>query len=163
MAETSGSGGTTVPATGKTTLLPSAGDGTMVQAGNHGEEADWRGEGTVLLADDEETIRTLGKLMLARLGFDTMLAADGREAVAQYMEHRGKIVLVILDLTMPHMNGEEAFRALKEIDPDVRVLLSSGYAENDLAARFAGKGPAGFLQKPYTLATLREKVGEALS
>ena len=143
-------------------LLPAAGDGTAVQASNHVDDADWKAKGAVLLADDEETLRTLGKLMLERLGFETVLAADGREALAQYAEHRDRIVLVILDLTMPHMNGEEAFRALREMDPDVRILLSSGYAENDLAARFAGKGPAGFIQKPYTLATLREKMQEAL-
>ena len=74
----------------------------------------------------------------------------------------GNITLVLLDLTMPHMNGEEAFRALREMDPGVRVVLSSGYSESELTARFAGKGPSGFVQKPYTLSVLREKLRAAL-
>jgi signal transduction histidine kinase/CheY-like chemotaxis protein len=123
---------------------------------------EWRGEGTVLLVDDEETIRTLGKMMLERLGFDVLVASDGREAVEIFAEHTNAIDLVVLDLTMPHMNGEEAFRAMREIRSDARVIMSSGYSETEIAGRFAGKGPVGFVQKPYTLATLRQKIEEAL-
>ena len=127
-----------------------------------GSKDQWRGEGTVLLVDDEETIRTLGAAMLASLGFTVLTAADGREALSIYAEHRDEIALVLLDLTMPHMDGEEAFRELRLLDPQVRVILSSGYAQADITARFAGKGLGGFVHKPYSLAELRERLRVAL-
>jgi CheY-like chemotaxis protein len=129
---------------------------------NSGTEGDWRGERTVLLVDDEETLRTLGAHMLASLGFEVLTAADGREALAVYAEHRDEITLVLLDLTMPHMDGEEAFRELRLLNPEVRVVMSSGYAEDDITARFAGKGLVGFVHKPYSLTDLREQLRVAL-
>jgi len=125
-------------------------------------ESNWRGEGTILFVDDEQALRTLGATMLAALGFTVLAAADGREALSVYAEHRDEISLVLMDLTMPRMDGEEAFRGLRLIDPDVRVVLSSGYVENDLAARFAGKGLAGFVHKPYSLAELAKQMRAAL-
>ena len=121
------------------------------------------GKGTVLLVDDEETIRALGARMLASLGLRRCSAADGREALEVYAEHRDEISLVVLDLTMPHMDGEETFRELRRLDPEVRVVMSSGYTEQDVTARFAGKGLAGFVQKPYTLAQLKEQLRMALT
>lgn len=129
---------------------------------NAKDEEDWSGQGTILLVDDEETIRALGTRMLSRLGFQVLLAADGREALEVYNEHRGEIVLVLLDLTMPRMNGEETFRELRRVNPAVRVIMSSGYTENDIISRFAGKGLAGFIHKPYTLALLRDGIRAAL-
>ena len=127
------------------------------------ETDDWQGQGTVLLVDDEETIRTLGGRMLERLGFEFLLAADGRQALQLYSQHRAEISLVLLDLTMPQMDGEETFRELRLLDPQVQVVLSSGYTEQDVASRFAGQNLAGFMQKPYTLGLLRERLREALS
>jgi PAS domain S-box-containing protein len=124
----------------------------------NGVDLAWRGSGTILLVDDEETIRVLGRRMLERLGFEVLVASDGREALDVYRQHRAEIEVVLLDLTMPHMNGEEAFRELRRMDPQLRVLMSSGYTENDTAARFAGKGLAGFIQKPYTLELLSESL-----
>lgn len=114
----------------------------------------WCGTGTVLLVDDEETVRTLGKRMLERLGFDVLVACDGREALNLFAAHGEEIVCVILDLTMPHMDGEETFRELRRIRPNVRVVMSSGYNEQEIVQRFAGKSLAGFIQKPYQLARL---------
>jgi nitrogen-specific signal transduction histidine kinase/ActR/RegA family two-component response regulator len=125
-------------------------------------ESNWVGQGTVLLVDDEETIRALGARMLHRLGFEVLTAADGREALDMFRAHKDEIVLTILDLTMPHMGGEEAFREIRALAPEARVLMSSGYTENEISARFAGKGTAGFIQKPYTLATLKERIAQAL-
>ena len=122
----------------------------------------WRGEGAVLLVDDEEAIRTLGGAMLGLLGFTVLTAADGREALAVYAEHRDEISLVLLDLTMPHMDGEETFQELRALDPAVRVVLSSGYARADVIARFAGMGLVGFVHKPYSLAELTEQLRAAL-
>ena len=127
-----------------------------------GRDKDWRGSGTMLLVDDEDTIRILGKCMLERLGFSVLTAEDGRQAVETYRQHAGEITAVILDLSMPHMDGEEAVREQRRIDETVRVILSSGYAETEITERFAGKGIAGFIAKPYRLAQLRAKVRQVL-
>ena len=117
--------------------------------------SEWRGSGTVLLVDDEETVLAVGRSMLEALGFSVITAWDGREAVEVYRLHRRKIAFVVMDLTMPHMNGEEAFRKLRRIEPDVKVFISSGYSEWEISARFAEKSLAGFIQKPYQLTELR--------
>ncbi len=130
-------------------------DAPVARKPEDGECGEWRGRGTVLLVDDEETIRAVSSKLLRRLGLEVLTAEDGRQAVALYRTRRAEIALVLMDLTMPHMNGEEAYRALRQIAPDVRVIMASGYGENDIAARFAGKGLVGCLQKPYTLTKLR--------
>ena len=125
--------------------------------------AGWRGSGTALLVDDEETVRTIGKLMLEEMGFSVALAVDGRDGVEKFRERRDEIVLVLLDMTMPGMGGEEAFREIRRIDADAAVILSSGYNEQEVTSRFAGKGLAGFIQKPYQYQALLEKVRAALA
>jgi PAS domain S-box-containing protein len=120
------------------------------------------GAGTVLVVDDEEVVRVTAKHTLERYGYSTMLANDGLAALETYRSRPADIGLVILDLTMPVMNGEETLRHLQTVNPKVKVLLSSGYNEVEAVQRFAGKGLAGFIQKPYTAAGLAEKVKEAL-
>ncbi|MDD5761548.1 MAG: response regulator, partial [bacterium] len=120
--------------------------------------ADWLGTGTILLVDDEESLIALGARMLEHLGFAVLTAADGLQAVELYRERGKEIDLVLMDLTMPHMDGAEAFGELRRLNPDVRVVLASGYSQEDVASRFAGKGLAGMLQKPYTLARMRESL-----
>jgi CheY-like chemotaxis protein len=122
----------------------------------------WQGEGTILLVDDDETVRAVGRRILEKLGFDVLIAVDGREAVQIFRQHRDDIRCVILDLTMPHMDGEETFRELHAAGPDIPVILSSGYNEQDVVHRFAGKGLAGFIQKPYQSASLVEKLRDVL-
>ncbi len=117
---------------------------------------NWQGKGVILLADDEESLRALGAMMLERLGFTVLTAVDGRDALELYRKRQSEISLVMLDLTMPHMDGAQAFGELRRINPDVRVILASGYSEEDVAARFAGKRLSGVLQKPYSLNKLRE-------
>ena len=112
------------------------------------------GSGTILLVDDDERIRMIGRSMLERLGYTPILAADGREATAIYRQRHADILGVILDLTMPHMDGAETFRELHLINPEVRVVMSSGYDEQAVAQRFVGQGLAGFIQKPYRIAAL---------
>jgi PAS domain S-box-containing protein len=118
---------------------------------------DWQGSGAVLLVDDEETVRAIGKEMLLMLGFQVLTADDGRAALEIFRSTPG-IAFVILDLTMPHMDGEECFRELRRLQPDIKVLMSSGYNEQEVSERFAGKGLAGFIQKPYNLSVLREAI-----
>ncbi|GFO60182.1 hypothetical protein GMST_25070 [Geomonas silvestris] len=116
----------------------------------------WRGSGTVLLVDDEKAVREVGRELLRALGFAVICAEDGAEALKRYQERRDEISLVLMDLTMPNLNGEETFRELIRLDPGVRVVLSSGFTEQEVAGKFPGRRLAGFMQKPYTLGALRE-------
>ena len=125
-------------------------------------EQGWTGSGTILLVDDERGIRRLGKRILEDFGFAVLVAANGREAVRMFQEHKNEIVLVLLDLTMPKMSGDEAFQEIRQIKSDARVILSSGYMEEDAVVRFAGRGLAGFLQKPYNSQVLEKKIREIL-
>jgi PAS domain S-box-containing protein len=115
---------------------------------------DWKGEGKVLLVDDEETIRDVAKEMLQEFGFTTITANDGRDAIEIFKES-SDIVFVILDLTMPNMDGEQCFRELKQINPDVKVIISSGFSEYEVTQKFTDSGLAGFIQKPYKLSVLK--------
>jgi PAS domain S-box-containing protein len=117
---------------------------------------------TVLVVDDEAIVRRTAKAMLERHGYSVVLAENGKEAVDLYTVLADRIDLVLLDMTMPVMGGDEAFRRMKTIQPNVRVLLSSGYNEVEAIRRFTGKGLAGFIQKPYSALTLAEKVRTAL-
>ena len=123
---------------------------TITEAASGGE--------AVMVVDDEQIVRRSAKTMLERFGYSVVLAENGKEAVDLYRILADKIDVVLLDMTMPLMNGEQAFRELKTIRPDVRVILSSGYNEGEAVRRFAGKGLAGFIQKPYSATTLAQKV-----
>ncbi len=123
---------------------------------------DGPGRETVLIADDEEAVCAIGKEMLEHLGFGVLTALDGREAVEVFREHADAIACVLLDLAMPHLNGEQAFSEIRRIRPDARVILSSGYDQRDATRHFKGEDLAGFIQKPYNLAILRGKLDEVL-
>ena len=125
-------------------------------------KADLSGTGTVLIVDDEQLVRQTAGHTLERYGYKVVTAGDGADAVDLY-RRQPEIRLVLLDLTMPVMSGEEALRQLQLINPKVRVLLTSGYNEVEAVQRFAGKGLAGFIQKPYTAAALAEKIKEVLA
>jgi two-component system cell cycle sensor histidine kinase/response regulator CckA len=122
----------------------------------------YEGKGTVLLVDDDESVRAVGRKMLERIGFSVVTAADGSEAIARFRERADDIICAIVDLTMPHVDGAETFRELRRMRPGVRVILSSGYNEQDVTQRFVGKGLAGFIQKPYQLSTLVSVLKEVL-
>jgi CheY-like chemotaxis protein len=118
----------------------------------------WRSEGTVLVVDDEETVRAVTARMLESFGFDVLTARDGREGVNVFCHHLRQIKLVMLDMTMPNLNGEETFREIRRMRDDVPVVLMSGYGEQDATNKFVGKGLSGFLQKPFRIDELREKI-----
>ena len=105
--------------------------------------------GRVLVVDDEPAVRQLAQVVLERAGFRVTLAEHGAEALELFLKNPDEYGVILLDLTMPIMDGEETFRALRAERPGVRVLLSSGYNEQEATSRFAGRGLAGFLQKPY--------------
>ena len=119
--------------------------------------------GLVLIADDEESVASVTAQMVEALGLQAVIAANGRECLELFRPDPLKFDLVLLDLMMPEMNGEETFRELRLLDPQATVILTSGFNEEDAAHRFSGKGLAGFLQKPYHLAELKSSIELALS
>jgi PAS domain S-box-containing protein len=121
-----------------------------------------RGSETVLFVDDEEALRALAREMLGGLGYTILTAADGVEALKIFEERRKEIALVILDLVMPEMGGEETFGWIRTIDPSARVLVSSGDAAEGRIERLLAEGARGFVKKPYRLATLASAVRQAL-
>jgi DNA-binding NtrC family response regulator len=122
----------------------------------------WRGSGTILVIDDEEGVRLVAQSALERAGFTVLTAEEGRAGIAMFRERADEIRLVLLDLTMPHMTGEEVCRQLLELRPQARVLLSSGYFDQDGIELLSRPGVAGFIQKPYRPAKLIEQVRAAL-
>lgn len=119
-----------------------------------------RGAETVLLVDDEEFILDVGKQILSQLGYEVVVAHGGMEAIDRYREKRGDIAIVILDMVMPGMDGGETYDRLKLIDPQVKVLIATGFSLTDKAAEIMARGCSGFIQKPFGVeqfsATLRE-------
>ena len=140
-------------------LLPVAGEAADREAPAQRRAA--RGAGTVLVVDDEEIVRRTAQSALERLGYRVVPATSGREAVDLFAGTAGVVSLVILDMTMPGLSGEETLARLRAIRPDIPVLLSSGFSEMEAIERFGHHRLAGFLQKPYTVATLAEKVRAA--
>jgi PAS domain S-box-containing protein len=118
--------------------------------------------GSVLIIDDEEIVRRTARASLERHGFTVFEAASGSVGIEIFRDSPIRIDVVILDLTMPGLSGEETFARLKRIRSDARVLLSSGYDEIETLRRFDGRRPAGFIQKPYSSAALMSKVNSAL-
>jgi PAS domain S-box-containing protein len=115
---------------------------------------------TVLVVDDEPTVRQVVRDMLESQGMKVIVAAHGKQGVELYRKHQKDIFLVLLDTTMPEMNGEEVFKRLRKLNPDVQVILISGYNEQEATSFFVGKGLAGFIQKPFTLEKLFERLNE---
>jgi two-component system, cell cycle sensor histidine kinase and response regulator CckA len=118
--------------------------------------------GTVLIVDDEEPVRDLCSTYVARFGLKTLLAADGKEAVEMFTRHVGEIALVILDLNMPAMDGLSTFHELKRVKPETPVILCSGYDEQEATQNFFGEGLAAFIQKPYHLQDLKQKIEQVM-
>jgi len=121
-----------------------------------------RGSEILLFVDDEEMIIDVGRQMLEQLGYEVLIAGSGKEAIDIYKENRGKIDMVILDMIMPEMGGGQTYDGIKEINPDVKVLLSSGYSVNGQAREILDRGCRGFIQKPYRMNELSQKLREIL-
>ena len=118
---------------------------------------------TALVVDDEEGLRTLMVAALEEEGCTVYEASDGVEGLAQFEAHRDEIDVVVLDLTMPRLGGDEVFRRIRSVSPDTRVILCSGYTEEDIVRRFDGQGLSAFLEKPFKPSELLEKVAAALA
>lgn len=114
--------------------------------------------GVIMIIDDEEIIRDVTLTMLDVLGFETVAAADGEEALCLFRDQKERISLVLLDHSMPGMDGVAVFKELRRVSPDIAVLLSSGYSEEELSERFNGLGLNGFIQKPFNLNRLKNAI-----
>jgi two-component system cell cycle sensor histidine kinase/response regulator CckA len=140
-----------LPASGKQVAREYKPSGTIV-----------RGKETILIIDDEETILRVSRELLTMLGYNVLAAKSGKEALDIFEERHGEVDLVILDMIMPDVGGEEIFRLLKAVKPDIRVILSSGYSMNGQAKKILDKGCKAFLQKPFNIDELSQKIRYAL-
>ncbi|MCU0588792.1 MAG: response regulator [Syntrophobacteraceae bacterium] len=118
--------------------------------------------GAVLLVDDEEPVLRVGRFMLEKLGFSVVVARGGVEAVDLHLQRRGELACIILDVSMPDMDGEAVYDAIRRVDDSTPILISSGHAQKLVLGRFEGKGASGLLAKPYGLEELREALRAAL-
>ncbi|MGB0910770.1 MAG: response regulator, partial [Nitrospirales bacterium] len=125
-------------------------------------DQEWRGSGLFLVVDDDEEICDTTAMFLEQLGFNVLTAKDGYDALRLFQKHAADLSCVLLDLTMPGINGEQVFKEIRRTSSDVPVILSSGYTEEDVVARFKEQPIDGFIQKPYPLHTLLEKVQEVV-
>jgi two-component system cell cycle sensor histidine kinase/response regulator CckA len=121
-----------------------------------------KGTETVLLVDDEEMILDVGRKMLEALGYVVIIAASGEEALEIYKGNLDMVDIVVLDMIMPEMGGSETFDRLRQINPRVKALLSSGYSVDGQAREILERGCQGFIQKPFKMVELSQKVREVL-
>lgn len=119
--------------------------------------------GTILLVDDEDLNRTLGAEILEMLGYKVLLAENGGESLELFKEKQVEIDLVILDMIMPDMNGAEVFYQMKEIEENCKVIISSGYTKDENISSLMENGLLDFLQKPYKIDEIKEKISSALN
>jgi len=144
-----------------TVMLPALGKTAAAQKPAI-EQAVPARSGTVLVVDDEDIVRRTAKVALERSEYGVLLAENGIEALKVFERSPDRIDVVLLDMTMPLMSGEETLVELMKIKPDVKVILSSGFSEMEAVRRFKGHALAGFLQKPYTSAALTQKISRVL-
>jgi two-component system cell cycle sensor histidine kinase/response regulator CckA len=133
-----------------------------VQKADKTVEETIEGIGKVLLVDDEPVILDVGRDLLEAIGYHVLTAQDGKEAIEVYKKNRGNIDFVLLDMVMPGMGGGEAYARMKEINPDIKVLLSSGFSIDGQATEILDLGCDGFIQKPFNINELSAKIREIL-
>jgi PAS domain S-box-containing protein len=143
-------------------LFP-ASEGQPISGRHDFSEEDLKGSGTILVIDDEEIVRRAAKSALEHYGYTVIVAKNGRDGLELLAKMDYAVTLVVLDMTMSVMSGEETFRHLRAIRPDLPVILSSGYNEVEATRTLTGKGLAGFIQKPYSASRLAEQIKIALS
>jgi PAS domain S-box-containing protein len=144
-------------------LLPISQQAVMIdELSTDGDEKAWHSNGTILIIDDEDAILEIASIMIEEIGLKAMTAKDGIKGVETYRKYQSEIIAVLLDMTMPKMDGQECFRQLYEINNEVIVILSSGYNEQDAISNFTHKGLAGFIQKPYRIEALEQVIRAAI-
>jgi PAS domain S-box-containing protein len=142
--------------------LPASDKELLMDEEESSPQEPMHGKETLFVVDDEDTIRDVTKDLLLDLGYKVLTAGSGREAIDIYKVHKEKIQLVILDMVMPGMGGRETFDILKSVDPHIKVVLSSGYSLNGMAMEILDHGCQSFIQKPFNMVTLSQKIREVL-
>jgi CheY-like chemotaxis protein len=120
------------------------------------------GGGTILLVDDDDMVLEVGTRLLEKLHYAVLKAKNGPDAVALFARHPDQVVLVILDINMPGMSGGVVFEELRKLKPDVKVLLTSGDSLDGQTRKLLASGGCGFIQKPFSIAALTQKLSEIL-
>ena len=143
-----------------TIYMPASDKAIIEEKGMSGETL--KGTETVLLVDDEDRIVDIGKKILKLMGYKVLVAKNGKEAIELYKKNQARIDIVILDMIMPEMGGGEAYDRLKEINPHIKVLLSSGYSIDGEATEILERGCNGFAQKPFSMKELSRRIREIL-
>lgn len=141
-------------------LIPASGEANIVGAV---EESVVSGDATIMIVDDEEVVRSIISEQLTDLGYNVITAEDGKEAIDMYSELQENIDLVLLDMIMPNLAGKDTFKLLKEINPEIKVLLISGFSQNGKASQILKDGVKGFIQKPFTAHTLSKSIYDTLN
>jgi len=121
------------------------------------------GDGTILIIDDEELIRVTTKKMLQTSGYKVITADNGEEGVRIFKENHNEIIAVILDMAMPKKSGRDSFFEMKDYDPDVKVLLATGYKHDERSEEIIKSGVKGFIQKPYTICELSRAIYKVIN
>ncbi len=138
--------------------LPAAETLISEQSPEEREEEILQGDETILLVDDEDMMIDVGQEMLTATGYDVLSAKGGKEAIEVYKNNKDKIDIIILDMVMPDIGGGEVYDILKEINPDIKVLLSSGYSISGQATEILKRGCDGFIQKPFNISQLSQEI-----
>ena len=141
---------------------PDYNDDVATATGVPCEDQGWHASGTVLVVEDEETVRLTVEKILTALGFSVVLAIDGQDGVEKFRQDPENFRLVLLDLTMPKLDGVQVFEELRRISPGIRVVLMSGYGQQEATVRFWGKGLDGFVAKPFDIHTLQSALKAVL-
>ncbi len=123
---------------------------------------EWRGSGTVLVVEDDQAVRSVVERMLKDAGFHVLMAHDGLEGVEVFQQHVQEIMVVLLDLTMPRLDGRGALKQIRALQPEACVILMSGYSEQEAMSRFRGEPSLHFLHKPFTTASLLARLRQVL-
>jgi PAS domain S-box-containing protein len=126
------------------------------------EEIFEKGTGTILLTDDEVPVQELGKRILEKYGYQVLVANNGKKALEIYRQRKNEIIMVILDFIMPGWSGKETFEELKKINPDIKVLIATGYSLNSHGEELMHEGVKGFIQKPFAIKELLKTIKEIL-
>ncbi len=146
-----------------TIYLPAKPDAKVEQRPSQETSALPRGEGLILFADDEENVRNVGRLFLEKLGYQVIMAKDGMEAVRVYKDNYQKIRLVVLDMTMPKLTGRETLRKILEVNPNAKIVVSSGYTSEGTSEDLMHDGALAYLTKPYAISTFAAVIAKTLN
>lgn len=143
-------------------LLPISNKKKTLKTEQQSISEQWQGHGRILIADDESDLRDALNHYLQSIGFETILAADGLQALEKFKQHKNTITAVLLDMTMPKMNGKDIYEQIIQIVPDMKVLLMSGYTEKKIDSEFNKGSAHAFIKKPFRLRELNEAIQQLL-